>query len=96
MVPQVLVTYEIKLTMESLLQLFNEWEIHLLVLFSFMLQIFLLFTGSLRQCSTNMLLRGSIWIAYLGADLVAVYALGFLSRHEEATTEKGTFRGTTH
>ncbi|KAJ1275829.1 hypothetical protein BS78_05G166400 [Paspalum vaginatum] len=35
-----------------------------------------------------------IWIAYLGADVVAVYALGFLSRQENATTENETLRRT--
>ncbi|RLM66729.1 hypothetical protein C2845_PM16G03990 [Panicum miliaceum] len=34
-----------------------------------------------------MLLRGTIWLAYLGADVVAIYALGLLSRHEDATTK---------
>ncbi|CAD6220526.1 unnamed protein product [Miscanthus lutarioriparius] len=51
------------------------------------------FTGSLRRRSTNMLLNFIIWIAYLGADLVAVYALGFLSRHEDITTGSDTLRG---
>ncbi|CAM0146836.1 unnamed protein product [Urochloa decumbens] len=31
-----------------------------------------------------MLLRLFIWIAYLGADMLAVYALGYLARHEDA------------
>ena len=61
-----------------LLELVNEWEIQLLVLLSFILQLFLFFTGSLRRRSKNWLLRGTIWIAYLGADVVAIYALGFL------------------
>jgi hypothetical protein len=68
-----------------LLELVNEWEIQLLVLLSFTLQLFLFFTGSLRRRSKNRLLRGTIWIAYLGADVVAIYALGFLSRHADAT-----------
>ena len=73
--------------MESLIKLFNEWEMHLLVLLSFTLQLFLFFTGSLRRHGTSGFLRLSIWAAYLGADLVAVYALGLLSRHEVITTE---------
>ncbi|KAM0889171.1 hypothetical protein ACQ4PT_027897 [Festuca glaucescens] len=76
--------------MGSLLRLFNEWEIQLLVLLSFVLQIFLFFTGSLRQRGAKFL-SGIIWIAYLVADLVAVYALGLLSKsQEENTTHKGT------
>ncbi|XP_051199580.1 uncharacterized protein [Lolium perenne] len=80
--------------MESIWQLINEWEIQLLVLLSFIIQVFLFFTGSLRRCSKNGLLRGTIWIAYLGADVVAVYALGFLSRQEDAIMENGTLRRT--
>ncbi|XP_047057598.1 uncharacterized protein LOC124664033 [Lolium rigidum] len=70
--------------MGSLLQLFNEWEIQLLVLLSFVLQIFLFFTGNLRQRGAKFL-SGTIWVAYLVADLVAVYALGLLSKQEEKT-----------
>uniref|UniRef100_A0A0D9X2L9 DUF4220 domain-containing protein n=1 Tax=Leersia perrieri TaxID=77586 RepID=A0A0D9X2L9_9ORYZ len=72
--------------MGSLLELYNVWEIQLLVLLSFILQVFLFFTGRLRQGSTNGLLRGSIWLAYLGADMVAIYALGYLSRHQDNDT----------
>lgn len=73
--------------MGSLLQRFNEWEIQLLVLLSFVLQIFLFFTGRLRQRGAKFL-SGIIWVAYLVADLVAVYALGLLSKQEaNAVTE---------
>ncbi|KAL6595421.1 hypothetical protein ACP70R_047761 [Stipagrostis hirtigluma subsp. patula] len=81
--------------MKTLLQLWNEWEIHLLVLLSFTLQIFLFFAGSLRPRNTNTFVRLSIWLAYLGADIVAVYALGFLSRQQDNITGKGTL-GETH
>ncbi|CAL4997418.1 unnamed protein product [Urochloa decumbens] len=70
--------------MENLVQLFYDWEIQQLVLLSFTIQIFLFFTGGLRRRGTNILLRFSIWIAYLGADMVAVYSLGYLSRHADA------------
>ncbi|TKW08372.1 hypothetical protein SEVIR_6G024300v4 [Setaria viridis] len=72
--------------MKSLIKLFNDWEIQLLVLLSFTLQLFLFFAGSLRRHWTNMFLRFSIWMAYLGADMVAVFALGYLSRHVGSTT----------
>ncbi|KAL6606201.1 hypothetical protein ACP70R_041854 [Stipagrostis hirtigluma subsp. patula] len=72
--------------MGSLLELYKVWEIQLIVLLSFILQVFLFFTGSLRQGSTNGLLRGTIWLAYLGADMVAIYALGYLSRHQDNGT----------
>ncbi|KAM0867650.1 hypothetical protein ACQ4PT_041843 [Festuca glaucescens] len=73
--------------MESLVKQFNEWEMKLLVLLSFTLQWFLFFAGSLRRHGTSGFLRLSIWAAYLGADLVAVYSLGLLSRHEDITPE---------
>ncbi|RCV29602.1 hypothetical protein SETIT_6G025400v2 [Setaria italica] len=41
-----------------------------------------------------MLLRLSIWIAYLGPDMVAVYALGYLSQHKDATIAGDRIRGT--
>uniref|UniRef100_A0ACD5XMF2 Uncharacterized protein n=1 Tax=Avena sativa TaxID=4498 RepID=A0ACD5XMF2_AVESA len=72
--------------MKALLQLWNEWEIRLLVLFSFTLQVFLFFAGSFRRRNTNTVVRLSIWFAYLGADFVAIYALGFLSRQPDSTT----------
>ncbi|KAE8808222.1 Heat shock cognate 70 kDa protein 1 [Hordeum vulgare] len=39
-------------------------------------------------CSGNRLLRLSLWAAYLGADLAAVYALGYLSRHQDNNIER--------
>lgn len=64
------------------------------MLLSFEIQIFLFFTGGLRRRSINMLLRLSIWIAYLGPDMVAVYALGYLSQHKDATIAGDRIRGT--
>ena len=72
----------------SLVKLFNEWEIQLLVLLSFTLQLFLFYAGSLRRHSSSGFLRFSTWIAYLGADFVAVYALGYLSRHDQDETRE--------
>ncbi|KAM0923583.1 hypothetical protein ACQ4PT_005452 [Festuca glaucescens] len=81
--------------MESLVNQLNEWENQVLVLFSFTLQVFLFFTGGLRQRTKNSALRFFIWIAYLGADYVAVYALGLLSRLEDtAATGKDTLKAT--
>uniref|UniRef100_A0ACD5XJH5 Uncharacterized protein n=1 Tax=Avena sativa TaxID=4498 RepID=A0ACD5XJH5_AVESA len=75
---------------ESIVKLFTEWEIQLLLLLSFTLQLFLFFAGSLRRCSYSGFLRVCNWIAYLGADFVAVYALGYLSRHNEDDETRGT------
>ncbi|XP_037446399.1 uncharacterized protein LOC119316163 [Triticum dicoccoides] len=81
-------TQENHLAMKSSGHLFNEWEIRLLVLLSFTMQLFLFFVGGLRRRITNSALRFSIWLAYVGADMVAVYVLGLISRvHLDATTE---------
>ncbi|XP_048557777.1 uncharacterized protein LOC125538536 [Triticum urartu] len=72
--------------MWTLIKLFDEWEIQLLVLLSFTLQLFLLFAGNLRRRRSSGFLRVLIWLAFLGVDLVAVYALGLLSRRENNIT----------
>lgn len=56
------------------MQLWDDWELQVLVLISFML------CGGLRRRSTSTALRSLIWLAYLPADFVAVYVLGQLSR----------------
>ncbi|PWZ44384.1 hypothetical protein Zm00014a_028988 [Zea mays] len=69
---------------ESLvLQEWNVWETQIMVLLSFMLQLFLLSTGSLRRRHISGLLRALIWLSYMGADVVAVYALGLFSQYED-------------
>ncbi|KAE8802069.1 hypothetical protein D1007_22345 [Hordeum vulgare] len=78
----------------GLVDVFYQWEIQLLVLFSFALQVFLFFTGSLRRRSTGIFLRVLIWTAYLGADWVAVYALGYLSSHNDVPSASHTLRRT--
>lgn len=55
----------------------------MLVLLSFMLQAFLILGGGLRPRTGNGFLRILTWIAYLGADLVAAYALGLISRPDD-------------
>jgi hypothetical protein len=86
--------YKTQSTMSSLLEIWNLWEIQLKVLTSFVLQLFLFVTGSLRRRNISGPLRVSIWLAYVGADLVAVYALGLFSQYEENTFWEGTRLGT--
>ncbi|KAM0830611.1 hypothetical protein ACQ4PT_066103 [Festuca glaucescens] len=78
----------------TLVQLWNEWEIRLLVLLSFTLQLFLFFTGGLRRRSSSKLLRVSIWLAYLGADMIAFYTLGQISRLGDSINSSDPFTGT--
>nr|BAJ92542.1 predicted protein [Hordeum vulgare subsp. vulgare] len=80
------------LSMKSLVRLVNEWEIQLLVLVSFTLQFFLLFAGRLRRRRILIsALRLSIWLSYLGADLVAAYVLGLISRQEVSSRHLAFF-----
>jgi len=69
-----------------IVQVIVDWEIQILLLLSFALQLLLFFFGGLRRRSSNALLRLSLWLAYLSADFIAVYALGYLSRHLPTTT----------
>lgn len=69
--------------MQSLPQLWKEWEIRLMVLLSFVLQLFLLLAGSVHRRKVNGLHQLSLWLAYVGADAVAVFALGLISHYGE-------------
>ncbi|CAM0879035.1 unnamed protein product [Alopecurus aequalis] len=70
----------------TIMQLFSDWEIHALILLSFALQLFLLFSGGLRRRHSHKLLRITIWLSYLSADFIAAYALGLLSRNSPSTS----------
>ncbi|TVU24085.1 hypothetical protein EJB05_26481, partial [Eragrostis curvula] len=61
----------------------GEWEIRVLVLSSLALQVFLLFAGGLRKRIAEWWLRVPLWLAYLLADFIAVYALGNLSQNQK-------------
>ncbi|KAL6638477.1 hypothetical protein ACP70R_023972 [Stipagrostis hirtigluma subsp. patula] len=67
------------MALEGLLHLWNEWEIQILVLVSFALQVFLLVFAGMRRHSSSTLLRVALWLAYLLADSTAVYTMGHLS-----------------
>uniref|UniRef100_A0ACD6ABS5 Uncharacterized protein n=1 Tax=Avena sativa TaxID=4498 RepID=A0ACD6ABS5_AVESA len=59
--------------------LWNEWEIHFLILTSLALQFLLFFAGGMRKRSTWPALSTILWLAYLSADSVAVFILGHLA-----------------
>ncbi|XP_040382818.1 uncharacterized protein LOC121055160 [Oryza brachyantha] len=62
-------------------ELWNEWEIQVLVLVSFSLQVFLLLFSGTRKRTTSKFLRILLWLAYLSADTVAIFVLGHLTLH---------------
>jgi hypothetical protein len=63
-----------------LLATWNEWEIRMLVLTSLALQVFLLFSAGIRKRNVSAVLSLLLWLAYLLADSIAIYALGYLSQ----------------
>ncbi|CAO2041768.1 unnamed protein product [Urochloa humidicola] len=63
----------------GLMHLWNQWGIHMMVLMSFALQVFLLAFGGIRRRSSSAMLRFTLWLAYLLADSTAIYTLGHLS-----------------
>uniref|UniRef100_A0A452XKI1 DUF4220 domain-containing protein n=1 Tax=Aegilops tauschii subsp. strangulata TaxID=200361 RepID=A0A452XKI1_AEGTS len=68
-----------RLTVGSIQQLWNEWEIQCLVLASFSLQVFLLFFAGFRKRYDSRALSVLLWLAYLSADTVALFVLGHLT-----------------
>ncbi|KAL6653121.1 hypothetical protein ACP70R_012046 [Stipagrostis hirtigluma subsp. patula] len=65
--------------MAGVLHLWNEWEIQILVLVSFALQVLLLMFGRMRRRSISRVLRILLWLMYLMADATATYTLGHMS-----------------
>jgi len=57
--------------MESMLAVWNEWEIRMLVLTSLALQVFLLFFAGIRKRNVSAALSLLLWLAYLLADSIA-------------------------
>uniref|UniRef100_A0A3B6RRY7 DUF4220 domain-containing protein n=3 Tax=Triticum aestivum TaxID=4565 RepID=A0A3B6RRY7_WHEAT len=68
-----------KLRLSPMRNLWNEWEIHGLVLASLALQFFLFFIAGMRRRSTSRIINAFLWLAYLSADSVAVFVLGHLA-----------------
>lgn len=52
-----------------------------MILVSLALQVFLFVTAGMRRRSTSGVLRRVLWLAYLSADSVAIFALGHLAVH---------------
>ena len=76
---------------EGIKKVWNEWNIRGFILFSLLLQIFLLFTASLRKKTANKLVIFTIWSAYLLADWAASFAIGLVFNSEvKYTSGPGT------
>ena len=63
-------------------QWWDEWQLRILVLGSLFIQCFLFFSSVVRRCALPSWLRLFMWLAYLGGDALAIYALATLfNRH---------------
>ncbi|XP_020147618.1 uncharacterized protein [Aegilops tauschii subsp. strangulata] len=65
--------------MPSWLELCYEWEIQAVVVASFSLQVILFFFAGIRRYNISPVLKVLLWLVYLFADFVAMYALGHMS-----------------
>uniref|UniRef100_A0ACD5W5G6 Uncharacterized protein n=1 Tax=Avena sativa TaxID=4498 RepID=A0ACD5W5G6_AVESA len=65
--------------MAGVVSLWNNWEVHVLVIVSFLLQVFLLFFAGMRRRNISAVSRTLLWLAYLLADSIAIYILGHMS-----------------
>jgi hypothetical protein len=72
------------------LELWQENQLRILVLISLATQCFLFVFAPLRQHRIPGPLRLSIWLAYLGSDAVAIYALATLFNSHRCDTGTGT------
>ncbi|KAL6592038.1 hypothetical protein ACP70R_049624 [Stipagrostis hirtigluma subsp. patula] len=74
----------------SAVQWWEEWQLRILVLGSLFLQ-FILFAGSMiRNVRLPSLFRSCMWLAYLGSDALAIYALSTLfNRHSRLQASPG-------
>ncbi|CAL4994224.1 unnamed protein product [Urochloa decumbens] len=64
-------------------QWWGDWQLRVLVLGSLFLQYFLFATAAFRKRHMPPWLRFSIWLAYIGSDAVAIYALATLFNHQK-------------
>ncbi|XP_052142192.1 uncharacterized protein LOC127761903 [Oryza glaberrima] len=76
----------------GMVQWWEEWQLRVLALTSLFLQLFLLVSATFRKYRVPALLRSCIWLAYLGGDALAIYALATVfNRHRQtASTDHGS------
>ncbi|KAK9131378.1 hypothetical protein Sjap_011865 [Stephania japonica] len=79
----------VELFPEWMVNIWNKWEIRVLVLFSLLVQIILSFFGNKRKHITSEWIRVTIWLAYLSADWFSTVSLGVLSSQVGESATKG-------
>ncbi|CAL5053027.1 unnamed protein product [Urochloa decumbens] len=74
----------------SALHWWDEWQLRVLVLGSLGVQWFLLFAAPMRKYTIPRWFRTFIWLAYIGSDALAIYALATLfNRHARGSSDYG-------
>ncbi|KAM0916782.1 hypothetical protein ACQ4PT_009946 [Festuca glaucescens] len=67
------------------MQWWEEWQLRVLVLSSLFMQYVIFFSFLMRRAHSLRRFRVLVWIAYLGGDAVATYALATLFNHRNQT-----------
>ncbi|GAB4857013.1 hypothetical protein Ancab_014925 [Ancistrocladus abbreviatus] len=67
-------------------ELWDTWDIRVFVLVSLLLQTVLIFSASLRKRSASGFLGSVIWLFYLAADWIAIFAIGLISKAQDASS----------
>uniref|UniRef100_A0ACD5TAT1 Uncharacterized protein n=1 Tax=Avena sativa TaxID=4498 RepID=A0ACD5TAT1_AVESA len=77
--------------LSSALQWWDEWQLRILVLGSLFLQFFLYFADHVRTMPILRKFKVLVWIAYIGSDALAIYALATLfNRHRPLAADGGS------
>ena len=75
-------------------QLWQRWNLRSFILFSIVVQFFLLFAAPQRKKTANKAVIMIIWAAYLIADWAASFAVGLVFDSEEKYTASGAINNT--
>uniref|UniRef100_M8BJK6 DUF4220 domain-containing protein n=1 Tax=Aegilops tauschii TaxID=37682 RepID=M8BJK6_AEGTA len=75
------------------LQWWDEWHLRVLALGSLFIQYFLFVSGTVRRRALPAWLRLFIWLAYLGGDALAIYALATLFNRRSQLPGDGSGSG---
>ncbi|KAI4962503.1 hypothetical protein ZWY2020_034429, partial [Hordeum vulgare] len=79
------------MSLSSALEWWEEWQLRILVLGSLFLYYILNFSYTVRIIPCLRRLRAVIWVAYIGSDALAIYALATLfNRHKGQATSIAT------
>lgn len=76
------------ISLSGAVQWWEEWQLRILVLGRLGVQFFLAIFANARKKHIRPLFRFSIWLAYLGGDAVAIYALATLFNRQKKLQDK--------